>query len=131
MRNQSLPITQVRVRSLRREMTDSDLKLWSGLRHAQLGMKFCRQHPLGHDIADFACFEVNLILDLDGLQHISQIAYDTRRAEFYNSLGFEVLRFTTNLPLTDLQAMLTCIDNRIADLTALAPIPAFPREGKK
>ena len=99
-------------------MTGSDLKLWSGLRHAQ-------------DIADFVCYEMNFIMELDGSQHISQTEHDTRRAEFFNSLGFEVLRFQTNLPLTDLQALLTCVDNRITDLTALAPIPAFPREGKE
>ena len=131
MRNQSLPITQVRARSLRREMTDSERKLWSGLRNEQLGVKFRRQHPLGHYIADFACLEVNLIVELDGSQHFNQTEYDTRRTEFFNSLGFEVMRFPTDLPFTDLQALLACIYNRITDSAALAPIPAFPREGKE
>ena len=131
MRNQSLPITQVRARNLRRSMTDSERKLWSGLRNEQLGVKFRRQHPLGRYITDFACLEVKLIVELDGSQHMTQIAYDTRRTEFFNALGFEVMRFPTDLPFTDLQALLACIYNRITDLVALAPIPAFPREGKE
>lgn len=131
MRNQSLPITQVRARSLRLGMTDSERKLWSGLRNKQLGVKFRRQHPLGHYIADFACIEVKLIIELDGSQHVSQAEYDMRRTKFFNSLGFEVMRFPTDLSLTDLNALLTCIYNRITHLTALAPIPAFPREGKE
>jgi very-short-patch-repair endonuclease len=131
MRNQSLPITQVRARSLRRGMTDSERKLWSGLRNEQLGVKFRRQHPLGHYIADFACLEVKLIVELDGSQHMDQTAHDTRRTEFFVALGFEVMRFPTDLPFTDLQALLACIYNRIEELAALAPIPAFPREGKE
>ena len=131
MRNQSLPITQVRARSLRRGMTDAERKLWSGLRNEQLGVKFRRQHPLGHYIADFACLEVKLIVELDGSQHVHQTEYDTRRTEFFNSLSFEVMRFPTDLPFTDFQALLACIYNRIEELAALAPIPAFPREGKE
>ena len=38
-------------------MTDSERKLWSGLRCEQLGVKFRRQHPLGNYIADFACLD--------------------------------------------------------------------------
>ena len=131
MRNQSLPITQVRARSLRREMTDSERKLWSGLRNEQLGVKFRRQHPLGHYIADFACLEVRLIVELDGSQHDDQAVHDARRTDFLNSAGFEVMRFPTDLPFIDLQALLACIYNRVTDLAALAPIPAFPREGKE
>ena len=131
MRNQSLPITQVHARSLRREMTESERKLWSGLRNEKLDAKFRRQHPLGHYIADFACLEVKLIVELDGSQHVNQTEYDTRRTGFFNSQGFEVMRFPTDLPFTDLQALLACIYNRIGELAALAPIPAFPREGKE
>ena len=131
MRNQSLPITQVRARSLRREMTDAERKLWSGLRGEQLGAKFRRQHPLGHYIADFVCLEMKLIVELDGSQHADQAVHDARRTEFLNSAGFEVMRFPTDLPFTDLQALLACIYNRVTDLAALAPIPAFPREGKE
>ena len=131
MQNQSLPITQIRARSLRRAMTDSERKLWSGLRCEQLGVKFRRQHPLGFYIADFACVELKLIVELDGSQHADQAAHDARRTVFFNSQGFEILRFPANLPFMDLQALLVCIYNRVTDLAALAPIPAFPQRGKE
>ena len=52
MQNQSTPNARQNARVLRREMTDSERKLWSGLRAEQLGVKFRRQHPLGNYIAD-------------------------------------------------------------------------------
>jgi hypothetical protein len=54
MQNQSTSNAQENARTLRREMTDSERKRWSGLRSEQ-GVKFRRQHPLGNCIADFAC----------------------------------------------------------------------------
>jgi len=62
MQNQSTPTAQRNARELRRGMTDSERKLWSGLRSEQLGVKFRRQHPLGNYIADFACLSPKLIV---------------------------------------------------------------------
>jgi hypothetical protein len=42
MQNQSTPTAQRNARDLRRAMTDSERKLWSGLRAEQLGVKFRR-----------------------------------------------------------------------------------------
>ena len=66
MQNQATPTAQRNARALRREMTDSERKLWTGLRAEQLGVKFRRQHPLGNYIADFACLDPMLIVELDG-----------------------------------------------------------------
>ena len=61
-------------------MTDGERRLWSRLRGEQLGVKFRRQHPLGSYVADFACLEPRLIVELDGSQHADQAGYDARRA---------------------------------------------------
>ncbi|MEJ1166942.1 DUF559 domain-containing protein [Variovorax sp. CCNWLW186] len=74
-------------------MTDSERKLWSGLRSEQLGVKFRRQHPLGNYITDFACLDPKLIVELDGSQHQAQEGYDAQRDAFLHAQGFEVLRF--------------------------------------
>ena len=66
MQNQATPQAQINARALRRDMTDAERKLWSGLRGEQLGFKLRRQHPLGNYIADFACLEPKLIVELDG-----------------------------------------------------------------
>ena len=112
-------------------MTDGERLLWQKIRGEQLGVKFRRQHPLGAYVADFACLAPSLIIEIDGSQHMGQLAYDTQRDEFFTSHGFDVMRFAANLPFSDLQAIVEAIYNRVNDLAALAPIPAFPQRGKE
>ena len=45
MQNQTTVKARVNARALRRDMTDAERKLWSGLPGEQLGFKFRRQHP--------------------------------------------------------------------------------------
>ncbi len=54
---------------LRREQTEAERTLWSALRSRQLRFKFRRQHPIPPYVADFACIEARLIVELDGGQH--------------------------------------------------------------
>jgi very-short-patch-repair endonuclease len=131
MQHQSTPAAQANARALRAAMTDSERKLWPRLRGAQLGVKFRRQHPLGHYIADFVCLHPGLVVELDGVQHQDQQAYDARRDAFFRAQGFEVLRFPTNTPFLHLDGMLQVIADRLAALAAPAPIPAFPQRGKE
>ncbi|CAN5766479.1 DUF559 domain-containing protein [soil metagenome] len=112
-------------------MTDSERKLWSGLRAEQLGFKFRRQHPLGNYIADFACLRPKLVVELDGSQHQTNIEYDARRESFIRNLGFDLIRFGSNEPFISLEGVLQAILNRLNSLALLAPIPAFPRRGKE
>jgi very-short-patch-repair endonuclease len=118
-------------KTLRREMTDGERLLWQRLRGEQLGVKFRRQHPLGPYVADFACLVPRLIVELDGSQHLEQQDYDEKRELFFRNHGFDVMRFPANLPFLDLQSMVEAIYNRVTELAALAPIPAFPQRGKE
>lgn len=82
------------VRSLRKDMTDAERRLWSRLRRRQMaGFKFRRQHQIGLYICDFACVEAGVAIELDGSQHVDQAAYDLRRDAFLRGAGFRVLRF--------------------------------------
>ena len=112
-------------------MTDSERKLWSGLRGEQLGVKFRRQHPLGNYIADFACLDPKMIVELDGSQHVDRAAYDASRDAFFRTQGFAVLRFATNEPLRNLAGVLTAIFDQLKTLAGDAPIPTFPQRGKE
>ncbi|MCV0438384.1 MAG: endonuclease domain-containing protein [Hydrogenophaga sp.] len=131
MQNQATPNAQVNARALRGAMTDSERKLWSGLRGEQLGFKFRRQHPLGHYIADFACLEPQLIVELDGSQHADQQTYDLVRDAFFKARGFVVLRFPSNAPFQNLDGVLSAILHQLNMLAGAAPIPAFPQRGKE
>ncbi|KQM71423.1 endonuclease domain-containing protein [Xylophilus sp. Leaf220] len=131
MQNQATPNARTHARTLRREMTDAERKLWSGLRAEQLGVKFRRQHPLGGYVADFACLAPKLVVELDGSQHQDQQGYDARRDAFFRSQGFDVLRFASNDPFHNFDGVRRAIADRLATLTAAAPIPAFPQRGKE
>ena len=82
-------------RRLRRDMTQAERKLWSLLRQRPDGLKFRRQHPVGPYVADFACAEVGLIIELDGGQHNlpAHRHRDQSRTEWLESQGWHVLRF--------------------------------------
>ena len=131
MQNQATLNARKFAKSLRREMTDGERLLWQRIRGEQLGFKFRRQHPLGTYVADFACLAPLLIIEIDGSQHMDQHAYDIKRDEFFQSYGFDVMRFAANLPFSDLQAIVEAIYNRVTALALAAPIPTFPQRGKE
>jgi very-short-patch-repair endonuclease len=131
MQHQASPNARINARALRRDMTDAERKLWMGLRGEQLGAKFRRQHPLGNYIADFACLEPKLIVELDGSQHAKNQAYDLARDAFFRTQGFEVLRFPSNAPFQNLDGVLNAIRHQFDMLAGAAPIPAFPQRGKE
>jgi very-short-patch-repair endonuclease len=96
-------------RSLRRNMTLAEGKLWRLLRNRRLiEAKFRRQHVIGSYILDFFCSEADLAVEVDGGQHglPEQVEYDRRRDEFLKGLGIRVLRFWANDMLKNTQAVL-------------------------
>lgn len=75
-------------------MTGVEAILWSMLRNRQLdGLKFRRQAPVAGAIADFACHEIRLIIELDGGVHDLHEARDAVRDERLRLAGYTVLRF--------------------------------------
>ncbi len=85
----------IRSRSLRRDSTDSEKRLWSILQNRKLdGWKFRRQVVIDSFVADFCCIEARLIVELDGEQHAdSRKRYDDARTRRLVAHGFRVLRF--------------------------------------
>ena len=63
------------------------------LRNRQLdGCKFRRQLPIGRYVADFACVEAKLIIELDGGQHGERTIKDAQRTEVLERFGWRVIR---------------------------------------
>lgn len=78
-------------RRLRTAATDAERKLWQHLRGRQLdGLKFRRQLPIAGYIADFACIEVGVVVELDGGQHLKQRDYDHERTLKLSRNGYRV-----------------------------------------
>src|SRR5687767_4594754 len=114
-------------RSLRKEMTDAERKLWRHLRSGQLaGMKFRRQHPLPPCIADFCCRDARLVIELDGSQHTQES--DAARTRFLEVNGYKVLRFWNNDVLLQTDAVIEATWNAVGH-RPLTPTPLPEGEG--
>jgi very-short-patch-repair endonuclease len=92
-------------RDMRSHPTDVERDLWWRLRDRKLGeLKFRRQRPEGHYVADFVCLEAKLIVELDGAQHEGSIA-DRHRTQDLNRMGFDVVRFSNEEVRRDIDAV--------------------------
>jgi methionine--tRNA ligase beta chain len=92
--------------------------LWQVLRGKKLdSYKFRRQHIIGNFIADFVCLPQKLIIEVDGLIH--QIPEnkinDAQRIEELNKFGFDVLRFTNDEVVGDIENVLDKILQKISE----------------
>ena len=90
------PRHRANAKSMRKAMTDAELKLWNELRaHRLMGLGFRRQFPIAGYIVDFACPEKKLIVEVDGSQH-SDAGFaeaDEIRSKRLEQDGWTVLRF--------------------------------------
>ena len=112
---------QKAAKTLRANMTDAERKLWSHLRDRQVqGFKFVRQLPVGSYIADFACREADLVVELDGGQHADN-ARDGQRTRSLAEHGYAVVRFWNDDVLTNIDGVVAAI----AELLAKAPSPGL------
>ncbi len=113
---------------LRRKMTDAETILWSRLRGRQIrGLKFRRQHPVLAYVADFACIEARLIVEVDGATHATDAerAHDERRNWLLTRAGWRIVRVQNNDVYKNLEATLDLIQRS----TGCAPsVPDFVRD---
>jgi very-short-patch-repair endonuclease len=93
-------------RQLRTASTDAERLLWRHVRaHRFEGCKFKRQESIGKYIVDFVCYEVKLIIELDGGQHLENVS-DKQRDDWLSLQGFRVLRFWNNDVLSNIEGVL-------------------------
>ena len=107
-----------KARSLRKNQTDVEQLLWKHIRNRQLyNYKFRRQFPIEPYVADFACLELKLIIELDGGQHANRINYDDQRSLFLENRGFKVIRFWNNAVFENTVGVLEAIHMAILEIT--------------
>jgi very-short-patch-repair endonuclease len=81
--------------------------LWRHLRDRGLkGFKFRRQVPFGRFVADFACFERRLVVEVDGGQHVLRGQADQQRDAWFVADGYRVLRFRHTEVVSNLEQVL-------------------------
>lgn len=101
-------------RGLRNNMTDAEQLLWSHLRRKQLlGAQFYRQKVIENYIVDFYAPSVNLVVEVDGSQHLEpeHQRLDRIRDHFLLEQGLTVLRFDNLLVLTKIDLVVEQIFN--------------------
>jgi very-short-patch-repair endonuclease len=60
-------------RALRKRQTPAEKAMWAILRDRRLqDLKFRRQLPIDRFVADFCCWEIRLVVELDGEVHAEQ-----------------------------------------------------------
>ena len=109
MQYQATRFAHDNARRLRNAQTDAEQRLWFRLRRHQLGVRFRRQHPFGSFIADFACLDPKIVIEVDGSQHAKQIARDAMRTAFFERHGFTMLRFNANDVMASTDAVIAVI----------------------
>lgn len=99
-----------RARALRVRQTEVEQTLWYHLRaHRFMGLKFKRQQPIGRYIVDFVCFELKLIIELDGGQHQDNAQYDLERDAWLKTQGNTIFRFWNQEICQELASVLEAI----------------------
>ena len=110
------PFQLPRARTLRRESTLAEARLWEQLRAKRLdGFKFARQHPVGHYVADFACRSRRLIIEIDGATHSTEeeLRRDHIRTQFLRMQNYRVFRISNDEVLHGMDEVLTLIRDEL------------------
>ncbi|CAM3971079.1 methionine synthase [Flavobacterium branchiophilum] len=97
---------------MRNQPTDAERLLWAELSGKKLdNYRFRRQHIIGNYIADFICLKENIIVEVDGLIHQlpENICNDEERTKWFNSEGYQVIRFTNEEVLFETEKVLAKI----------------------
>jgi very-short-patch-repair endonuclease len=92
-----------RARGMRKQPSAAERAVWEIVRDNRLGFKFRRQRPISRYVADFACMDAKIIVEIDGNSHdvADQVQYDVERTQILKGLGWRVLRLRDALVLSD------------------------------
>ena len=107
------PILKKFARELRNNSTKSEIKLWGYLKGKQMhGYDFHRQKPLLNFIADFYCYELKLVIQLDGYTHMLEetIIKDSIKESELNKVNLKVLRFYDDEVMQEIDNVLRVIE---------------------
>ena len=84
------------VKALRHNQTIPEQILWRAIRSRRFcGFKFRRQVQIGNYIVDFICYDKNLVIELDGREHLTpeKLEYDANRTAFLEEKNYRVVRY--------------------------------------
>jgi very-short-patch-repair endonuclease len=105
---------------MEQRMGAAEKALWRALKGRQLGgWAFTRGVPIGPYLADFACRERNLVIEVDGGGHLARAAQDRGRDEYMINAGYSVFRVPSGDVLRNRSAvcesLLAVLEGRVED----------------
>lgn len=104
---------------MRASPTPPEAIVWKMLRAKRpIGWKFTRQVVITPYIVDFAARRERLVVELDGRSHDNTEAYDQRREQHLNALGYKVLRFLNGEVAGNFTGIAVAIDDEPRRRTA-------------
>jgi very-short-patch-repair endonuclease len=122
-----------RAKQLRQAMTPAETLLWRYLKANRVdGLGFRRQTPIQNYILDFVCHSAKVIIELDGASHDfeEQRKADEKRDAFFVSEGFQVLRFTNEQVMSNLEGVVETIRQVVSSrASGLPPSLTLPHKG--
>ena len=133
------PDAILRARTLRRDMTPQERKLWRALKENFPNAHFRKQVPMGLYTADFAWHTAKLVIEVDGGQHGTDAgrSHDTVRTRYIEAQGYRVIRFWNTDIDHNLEGVLAIIADAVADTAqdfsaadAAGPHPNPPHKGE-
>jgi very-short-patch-repair endonuclease len=107
-------------KKLRNDSTLGEILLWKELNNKQMhGYDFHRQKPLLNYIVDFYCYELNLVIEVDGQyhNHEEQDRADLLRDKELEKYDLTILRFTEQEVRKDMINVLRTIEQHIMENT--------------
>jgi very-short-patch-repair endonuclease len=117
-----------RAKQLRQAMTRAETLLWRYVKANRIdGLGFRRQVPFRNYIADFVCMSAKIVVELDGESHDFEERQraDQIRDTFFAGEGFQVLRFTNEQVMSNLQGVVEAIRQAAAPSASGSP-PSLP-----
>lgn len=121
-------------RAFRKRLVPAEGMLWKVLRNRAVGgFKFRRQHPIGPYLADFACVECKVVVEVDGETHLRRQAQDETRTAYLVAEGWQVQRFCNPEIYEDLESVKEsiydlCAARRQRLSSPLTPDPSPPAD---
>ena len=126
------PILTQRAKTMRKEMSEPESRIWLALRAERFeNVKFRRQKVIGDFIADFAANDPKLVIEIDGDSHAGREQFDAARTRFLEAKGYTVIRFTNHDVMTNLEGVLERLNEVIVQLRTSSPLPTLSPEGER
>ena len=105
-------------RKLRNDSTLGEALLWNEIKSKKLyGYDFQRQKPLLNYIADFYCYELGLVIEIDGMYHYNseQDELDILRQKELEEYNLTIIRFSEQEVRKDMVNVLRTLEGYILE----------------